>query len=614
MHAACIVTCSCAQSEADLAFCSFECLAKSLKPAAEQGAGEGSTTEVHASAKVDVGEAQTRVQAHVRVRGASSADIEVHTSADAQTPSPSKKKQGERVENHLGEKMDDDLDKLMTFELDKEQALVCLPQKPPEATQPEPKADQPAATKPEQPDDAAKTHSAQDAAQDKLMELSSVIHNMLQRPGTIDIEEVMARASNLSAKAPSEASKPEPPRRMSSKQPPRSQQANTGPGEAKQSQQAANATGPGEAKQSQQAANTGPGEAKQSQQAANTGPGEAKQSEQAATTGTGEAKQSEQAANTGPGEAKQSEQAANTGPGEAKQSEQAANTGPKQSEQAANTGPGEAKQSEQAANTGPAMQSEQAANTGPTAVDEADTEAAASNKRKKGKKEPETHEERLKREGHNAYMRFYRSIRFLVAYSSVTLLYDVGAAVASEARRNAHLKWQQRHLMTGASLAATSGYNIEVIVCTQRWVNSSGGTGTMRHLFEQFLTCSEDWQQSAIMMNVRSRKKGSRHGSYVWKKFQTLVEEQLARINMTNSRLDRVHPNQDPIPGMARQSPRISTTRSSNSIQMPQANGSCPIQISQLERSTLIGHVVAVLSFKRVASKSMQGPRVRGQS
>ncbi|CAE7730480.1 unnamed protein product, partial [Symbiodinium pilosum] len=29
------------------------------------------------------------------------------------------------------------------------------------------------------------------------------------------------------------------------------------------------------------------------------------------------------------------------------------------------------------------------------------------------------------------------------------------------------------------------------------------GTGIMRHLFEQFVTAGEDWQQTAIMMNIR---------------------------------------------------------------------------------------------------------------
>ena len=58
----------------------------------------------------------------------------------------------------------------------------------------------------------------------------------------------------------------------------------------------------------------------------------------------------------------------------------------------------------------------------------------------------------------------------------------------------------------------------------------SGGSGIMKHLFEQFLTAGEDWLQSAIVVNTRSRKKGARRGQYVWKKFHKLVEEQLHEI------------------------------------------------------------------------------------
>eukprot|EP00439_Symbiodinium_sp_Y106_P068539 s1222_g11.t1 len=45
-------------------------------------------------------------------------------------------------------------------------------------------------------------------------------------------------------------------------------------------------------------------------------------------------------------------------------------------------------------------------------------------------------------------------------------------------------------------------------------------------MFEQFLTADENWQQSAIMMNVRQKKKGSRHGKYVWKRYDHVVENE----------------------------------------------------------------------------------------
>ena len=373
------------QSEANVAFCSFECLAKSLQPTATENASpkkDESKAEVHASAKVDVGEAgyqgQAKVEAHVQVKAnASTTAVEVHTSAEASAPSPKKQQADEQV--------DDDLERLMTFQLDKGQALVCVPptlhHAEPSAP-PAESAEAPAQDNMQQPEDKPATDTAcssQNHEQaNKLMELSSLIHNMLRRPGTIDIEEVMAQASTLTeAKEPrpQQPSQPAKPRRITSKQAPPAA-ANTGPTETKQSQ-AAN-TGPTETKQSQ-AANTGPAETKQSQ-AANTGPAETEQS---------------QAANTGPTETEQS-QAANTGPTETEQSQEAAN----------NIRPTETEQS-------------QAANTGPVQAKPADTSEAAEagNKRKKSR-ENETHEERMKREGHNAYMRFYRSIRSLVADSA----------------------------------------------------------------------------------------------------------------------------------------------------------------------------------------------------
>ena len=47
----------------------------------------------------------------------------------------------------------------------------------------------------------------------------------------------------------------------------------------------------------------------------------------------------------------------------------------------------------------------------------------------------------------------------------------------------------------------------------------------MRHLYEQFITSGENWLESAIMLNVRSKKKGVRHGCHVWKKHSAVVEE-----------------------------------------------------------------------------------------
>ena len=53
----------------------------------------------------------------------------------------------------------------------------------------------------------------------------------------------------------------------------------------------------------------------------------------------------------------------------------------------------------------------------------------------------------------------------------------------------------------------------------------------MRMLFEQFVSSEEDWMKSAIVCNIRQRKKGSRRGQYVWKKFEQLRKEPLVENN-----------------------------------------------------------------------------------
>ena len=51
----------------------------------------------------------------------------------------------------------------------------------------------------------------------------------------------------------------------------------------------------------------------------------------------------------------------------------------------------------------------------------------------------------------------------------------------------------------------------------------------MRHLFEQFLSSDGNWMNSAIMLNVRSKKKGTRHGCYVWLKFEDVKQKCLGQ-------------------------------------------------------------------------------------
>ena len=52
----------------------------------------------------------------------------------------------------------------------------------------------------------------------------------------------------------------------------------------------------------------------------------------------------------------------------------------------------------------------------------------------------------------------------------------------------------------------------------------------MRMMYEMFITSNEDWMQSSIMMNVKSKTKGKRRGKHVWKKYIELVEEPLTGI------------------------------------------------------------------------------------
>ena len=49
----------------------------------------------------------------------------------------------------------------------------------------------------------------------------------------------------------------------------------------------------------------------------------------------------------------------------------------------------------------------------------------------------------------------------------------------------------------------------------------------MRHLFEQFASAEGNWQNSAIMLNVRSKKKGTRHGKYIWRKYEDVKAQYL---------------------------------------------------------------------------------------
>ena len=50
----------------------------------------------------------------------------------------------------------------------------------------------------------------------------------------------------------------------------------------------------------------------------------------------------------------------------------------------------------------------------------------------------------------------------------------------------------------------------------------------MRHLFEMFVTSDEDWMQSSLVLNSRTRAARRRRGTYVWRTMQELIEKPLS--------------------------------------------------------------------------------------
>ena len=49
----------------------------------------------------------------------------------------------------------------------------------------------------------------------------------------------------------------------------------------------------------------------------------------------------------------------------------------------------------------------------------------------------------------------------------------------------------------------------------------------MKHFYEVFLSCKEQWADSSVVLNARKRSGTRRRGRYIWKKYHVLVEEQL---------------------------------------------------------------------------------------
>ena len=56
-----------------------------------------------------------------------------------------------------------------------------------------------------------------------------------------------------------------------------------------------------------------------------------------------------------------------------------------------------------------------------------------------------------------------------------------------------------------------------------------GGRKVLRHLFEIFISAGENWMESSIVINARSKTAKRRRGKFVWKKYCDLVTECLAQ-------------------------------------------------------------------------------------
>ena len=343
-------------------FCGFECLATSIQ----------SQQQSHATAEANLTlpkgqQAEMKLSAQVSAksgRASADANIKVHTSGPGQeTCEATATAATEKDKTYKKDQLEIDLEKILEEDLKNPNTSADgfkAPRVAAEQPEAEPvevdvgKASQPIKTAllPALPeaDQGAKAPEAE--KEEKLLNLSNVTQDMLRRPGTIDIDRVLAEANGLTGDAvPSQNTRAPEPKQNASSLPAQ----NTGAPEPKQ-----NAS-------SLPAQNTGAPEPKQnasSLPAQNTGAPEPKQ-------------------NASPVPAQ------NTGAPAPKQ-----NASPLPAQ---NTGAPEPKQ-----NAGPLP----AQNTG--APEPMENESPAPSNTRKSQ---ETDQQRLQREAHNSYMRFYRSLR-----------------------------------------------------------------------------------------------------------------------------------------------------------------------------------------------------------
>ena len=164
-------------------FCGFECLSKHLS-------GPQKPLGVEASSSINVRQQGQSVEARVHLSGTGNASLTVQTTTATEVSTATE------LSNHVGDTQqdDDDLEK----DLEKLFEAECAKDEPATGQAMQPVL-QDAVAEPEK--SVSADAEACDGDKSKLEALQSMIQHMLKRPGTIDINRVMAEASALQAKA-----------------------------------------------------------------------------------------------------------------------------------------------------------------------------------------------------------------------------------------------------------------------------------------------------------------------------------------------------------------------------------------------------------------------------
>ena len=344
-------------SEGGDSFCSFECLVRALQP---QAAAAHTTTKVQA--ELNVQGAGQKAAAHVAIKTEGSAQIEASIGVSAAASQHAAPPEPEHEALPVVPVVD--------LEAELETLMEAVEARQPEA----------------EPGTAPNTAAAPPGnnSKERLEELSGLIQNMLRRPNTIDISEVMFRANSLTSEPESESLQQEAaPRRcrLTSKQPPKDA--------------AAPAAAPAELSQKEAPSSSAPAELSQKEALSSATPAELSQKEAPSSATPPELSQREAPSSATPAELSQKERSHKKAPSSGL--------------------PAELSQKEAPSSGLPAELSQKEASSGlPAELSQKEaihqTEAPGSKKVKRSR-EDESDQDRLAREGHNQYMRFYRSIR-----------------------------------------------------------------------------------------------------------------------------------------------------------------------------------------------------------